>query len=110
MDITSFKAKYSHFQDEAEIKAALDDAGLLIDSFNIDPEKRALGLEYLAAHILTLPQGEIEPKVTRVKADTVEVAFSDKAGSDSWLASTSYGQMLLLLIKPQIKRMGVFVV
>ena len=106
MDLVLFKERYPNFTDDKAISVALGDAQLLITGYNIDEGKRDLALIYLTAHLLSVPQGASEPQVTRVKADTVEVSFSDKQASNDWLSLTSYGRLLALLINPEVKTHG----
>lgn len=111
MDLVSFKQRYPSFADDAKIITALSDAELLITAYDIDDSKLDLAIAYLTAHLLTVPQGASEPQVTKVKADTVEVSFSDKsAGVNDWLNLTSYGRLLALLIKPKYTGIGIFTV
>ncbi len=113
MDLVSFKARYPSFTDDVAIQLALDDAELLIDSYNIPDKKQPMAIGLMAAHLLTLQpnQGATEPYVTKVKADTVEVQFGDKvANINDWLNSTSYGQMLAQIIEPPTVGVGMVVV
>lgn len=110
MDLASFKLRYPQFTDDTAVQVALSDAGVLIKSYNIDEGKRDLALAYLTAHILTLEQGATESKVKKVKADTVEVEFSDKSNDTDWLDLTSYGKLLKVLTiesEPKTKGYGI---
>lgn len=113
MDLASFKQRYPSFTDDVAIQHALDDAELLITTYDIDESKLDRALGYLTAHLLTLlpTSGVTEPYVTKVKADTVEVQFGDKvAHINDWLNSTSYGQLFALLIKQKVNGIGMVVV
>ncbi len=110
MDLASFKERYPSFTDDKAISIALSDAALLITGYDIDEGKQELALIYLTAHLLTVPQGASEPQVTRVKADEVEVHFSDRNTSSDWLSQTSYGRLLAMLIKPRRSDIGVLVI
>lgn len=102
MDLASFKARYPSFTDDVAIQLALDEAELLVSTYNIDNDKIQAAVGYMAAHLLTLQptNGATEQKVLKVKADTVEVQFSDKGVDGGWLGLSSYGRLLMLLIKP----------
>lgn len=111
MDLASFKQRYPSFTDDVAIQHALDDAELLITTYDIDESKLDRVLGYLTAHLLTVPQGAVEQTVTKVKADTVEVQFSDKdVAAYDWLSRSSYGLLLKLLIKPKVTGIGMVVV
>lgn len=111
MDLASFKARYPSFTDDVVIQQALDDAGLFITIYDIADSQYELAMGYLTAHMLTVPNGATEQTVTKVKADTVEVQFSDKDNLvNDWLGQSSYGRMLKLLIKPKVKGIGMVVV
>ncbi len=101
MDLASFKLRYPSFINDTEIELALSDARLYVDMYEIDADKIDLATALMTAHLLTLPIGTTEQVVKKVKADTVEVEFSDKVVAIStWLGSTSYGLQFGLLIKP----------
>ena len=104
MDLASFKLRYPSFiNDDTEIQQALNDASLMITMYSIDKDKIELATGLMAAHLLTLKpnSGIAEQIVTKVKADTVEVEFSDKvAAIKNWLELTSYGEQFQLLIRP----------
>lgn len=113
MDLASFKLRYPSFTNDDEILTALDDAELLITTYDIDESKLDRAIGYLTAHLLTLlpTSGVTEPYVTKVKADTVEVQFGDKvAHINDWLNSTSYGQLFAILIKQKVSGIGMVVV
>lgn len=102
MDLALFKLRYPSFLNDTEIQMALDDASLMISVYDIDENIIPLAVGLMAAHLLTLKPdlGVSEQLVTKVKADTVEVEFSDKvAAIDTWLQSTKYGLQLELLIR-----------
>lgn len=102
MDLALFKLRYPSFVNDIEIQMALDDASLMISVYDIDENIIPLAVGLMAAHLLTLkPElGLSERLVNKVRADTVEVEFSDKvAAIDTWLQSTKYGQQLELLIR-----------
>ncbi len=102
MDLALFKLRYPSFVNDIEIQMALDDASLMISVYDIDENIIPLAVGLMAAHLLTLKPdlGASERLVTKVKADTVEVEFSDKvAAIDTWLQSTKYGLQLELLIR-----------
>ena len=110
MDLASFKLRYPSFINDTEIELALSDARLYVDMYEIDADKIDLATALMTAHLLTLPTGTTEQVVKKVKADTVEVEFSDKVVAIStWLGSTSYGLQFGLLIKPYttIRKYGV---
>lgn len=103
MDLASFKSRYPSFTNDIEIQQALDDAGLMITMYDIDSNKVELATALMTAHLLTLlpTNGSSEQIVTKVKADTVEVEFSDKVSAlKNWFHSTSYGSQFELLIRP----------
>lgn len=113
MDLASFKLRYPSFTNDNEIQLALDDAAVLIQSYDIDDDKLQLATAYLTAHLLSLlpSSGVSEPYVTMVKSGTNEVRFGDKvAHINDWLSSSSYGQLLILLIRPKYKAIGMVVV
>lgn len=111
MDLASFKLRYPLLiSDDTQIELALSDARLYVDMYEIDADKKDLAIALMTAHLLTLPIGTTEQVVKKVKADTVEVEFSDKAVAiNTWLGSTSYGLQFGLLIKPytKIRKYGV---
>lgn len=101
MDLASFKLRYPSFLNDNEIQQALSDASLFVSMYEIDEDKLELATALMTAHLLTIPDGATEQKVKKVKADTVEVEFSDKVVAiPTWLESTSYGTLFLLLIRP----------
>lgn len=101
MDLASFKLRYPSFTNDNEIQQALSDASLFVSMYEIDEDKLDLATALMTAHLLTIPDGATEQKVKKVKADTVEVEFSDKVVAiPTWLESTSYGTLFLLLIRP----------
>ncbi len=101
MDLASFKLRYPSFINDIEIEQALSDASLFVSMYEIDEDKLELATALMTAHLLTIPDGATEQKVKKVKADTVEVEFSDKVVAiPTWLESTSYGTLFLLLIRP----------
>jgi len=106
MDLALFKQRYPSFTDDVAIQLALDEAELLISMFNIDEDKIQAAIGYMAAHLLTLQptNGATEQKVLKVKADTVEVQFSDKGVDGGWLGLSSYGRLLMILIKPDERK------
>jgi hypothetical protein len=111
MDLASFKTRYPSFTDDVVIQQALDDAGLFITIYDIADSQLEMAMGYLTAHMLTVSNGATEQTVTKVKADTVEVQFSDKDNLvNDWLGQSSYGRMLKLLIKPKVKGIGMVVV
>lgn len=114
MDIASFKNRYPDFVDDVEVANALNDAELLLSSFCISPEKIDLAHALLTAHILTAPQGATESAVTKVKAGSVEVDFSDKhvTATTDWLGMTSYGMTFKMLIRTvsKFKQIGMIVI
>jgi len=104
MDLASFKQRYPSFINDIESQQALSDAGLFINMYDIDDNKLELATALMTAHLLSLPKGGTEQLVTKVKADTVEVEFSDKGGAhNGWFSLTSYGLQFGLLIKPNSK-------
>ena len=104
MDLASFKLRYPSFINDEQIEMALSDARLYVAMYEIDADKLDLAIALMTAHLLSLPVGTTEQVVKKVKADTVEVEFSDKVVAIStWLGSTSYGLQFGLLIKPYIK-------
>lgn len=110
MDLASFKQRYPLFADDIAIQQALSDAELLITPYNILESQKDLATGYLAAHILALQptSGATEQTVLKVKADTVEVQFSDKDRKD-WFGQSSYGLMFAMLIRPAtiVRKYGV---
>lgn len=110
MELAAFKARYPSFVDDAATQLALDDAAILLTNYNISSSQVDLATAYLTAHLLTLPTGASEARVTKVKADTVEVQFSDKQTANDWLNSTSYGKLFLMLVQPKTAGIGVMVV
>lgn len=110
MDLASFKQRYPSFTNDIEIETAIGDAEILIMPYNILESQKELAIGYLTAHILTLQptSGATEQTVLKVKADTVEVQFSDKDNRD-WFSLSSYGVMFAMLIQPEkiIKKYGV---
>lgn len=108
MDLATFKGLYPDFKDDLAITSALSEAGILITTYNIDEDKLSLATAYLTAHLLALrpASGATEQVVTMVKSGTNEVKFSDKVNASDWLAKSSYGEMLKLLIKPDISHLG----
>lgn len=106
MDLASFKMRYPSFTDDLKIEQTLHDASLFVGMYEIDADKLELAHALMTAHLLTLSStdGMTEPVVKRVKADTVEVEFSDKVVAIStWLGSTSYGLQFGLLIRPNTR-------
>lgn len=101
MELAEFKARYSEIDKPNEIiQLALDDANTLIHSYNITDIQKNLAIGLLSAHLLTVPKGETEGHVTKVKADTVEVQFSDRTANNDWLQLTSYGKIFANMILP----------
>lgn len=98
MDLASFKARYPQFTDDVKTVIALDDASILIQNFNIKDEQKPLAIAYLAAHLLSMPDGATESFVTKVKAGDAEVSFSDKTANNDWLNQSSFGKLFLMLI------------
>nr|WP_309577549.1 DnaT-like ssDNA-binding protein [Moraxella osloensis] len=116
MDLALFKARYPQFSDDVAITAALSDADVLLQSYQIKPSQMSLAQAFMTAHLLTVDDTDTdttEPQVKRAKADTVEVEFFEQGGSDSttdWLNSTKYGKLLLALIGRKSTGIGIFVV
>lgn len=112
MDILEFKARYPQFTDDVQIAFKVQEAEKLLPTFNIEEKDWEIAMQYMVAHLLTLAEqeGASEPIVTRVKADNVEVSFSDRVNPNNWLYKTSYGQLFLMLIKARIKEIGMLVV
>ena len=115
MDLALFKARYPQFVDDVAITAALSDAEVLLQSYQIKPSQYSLAMAFMTAHLLTVDTttDTTEPQVKRTKADTVEVEFFAQGGSDSttdWLNSTKYGKLLLALIGRKSTGVGIFVV
>ena len=116
MDLALFKARYPQFSDDVAITVALNDAEVLLQSYQIKPSQMSLARAYMTAHLLTVDSSAAEttePQVKRTKADTVEVEFFEQGGSDStndWLNSTKYGKLLLALIAQKSSGIGIFVV
>ena len=116
MDLALFKARYPQFVNDVAITAALSDADVLLQSYQIKPSQYDLAMAYMTAHLLTVDEvaeDVTEPQVKRTKADTVEVEFFAQGGKDSttdWLNSTKYGKLLLALIGRKSTGIGIFVV
>lgn len=108
MDLVTFKAKYPNFQDDTAIGFALSEAELLITRYDIDADKLDVATAYLAAHLLAIQpaSGATEQLVTLVRSDTNEVRFSEKMDTTDWLGKSSYGELLKLLINPDISHLG----
>lgn len=100
MDLLSFKARYPEFTDDSKILRALDDAVILVSGYSIDAPQRDIATAYMAAHLLSVPQGATEQVVTKVKSGESEVTFSDKTANNDWLNLSTFGKMFLMLIKP----------
>lgn len=109
MDVATFKARYPQFTDDLAIGYALEEAAILLPLFRIADDKMLLGMRYLTAHLLTVPQGVTEAFVTKVKAGSTEVTFSDKSfvSATNWLQLSSFGKMLELLAREKISSVGV---
>lgn len=106
MDLASFKLRYPSFINDNEILIALSDAELYVSMYNIDTDKIELATALMAAHLLTLmpENGTTEQVVKKVKADTVEVEFSEKGGAQNgWLSLTSYGRQFELLTRASMR-------
>lgn len=107
MDIATFKARYPTFTDDVAIGFALEEATLLVGTFNVPEHLIPIGIMYLTAHLLTLPTGAADKHVTKVKAGSAEVSFSDRAAEANWLFQSSYGKLFAQLIERRSKYSGV---
>lgn len=109
MDIAEFKERHPSFINDPKVVNALSDAEYILSTFCIAQDKANVAHGYLTAHLLTVPEGVTAQALTKVKAGSVELAFSDNDVSEhlDWLGQTSYGNMFKLLIKPQPQYAGI---
>lgn len=98
MELATFKERYPVFTDDLAIQTALDYAALLIRSYNVSGDILPTATALLAAHVLSVPAGEVERAVVSVQSGTEQVDFDRNPQSSDWLSKSSYGLQFMALL------------
>ncbi|OOR87284.1 hypothetical protein B0181_10565 [Moraxella caviae] len=111
--MNTFIQRYPEFADHAGVQMALDDASLLITSYQISTAQKPLAVMLLAAHLLSTQDTVPEPQVKRTKADVLEVEFYQNTSGDGladWFAQSQYGKLFWAMVQSKPRGVGVCVV